>query len=193
MAQTNRRVSSACVRLSQKPALAEPGFELGQMLCTGYTCLARLGWGPPSRPVRGLLLLFFCSLQSSFRGWWKNTEYGFLWMAPVLLTAKCCCQKHVVSLGERWGFCWGQEADLDTGDESHTKQGIAYKVGLKTRKCFLYGQTCQEGSGHFSKTSLTWSSKYMAWTRDWLVECEVYRNFGFGHMCFQRSCWIVTH
>lgn len=49
---------------------------------------------------------------SSFGGWWRKIEYVFLWMAPVLLTAECCWQKHAVSLRERCSFCKGQEADL---------------------------------------------------------------------------------
>lgn len=56
-------------------------------------------------------------LQSFLEADAKNTEYGFLWMAPLMIMAKCC-QKPVISLGERWAFCRGHEADLDTGDES---------------------------------------------------------------------------
>lgn len=65
--------------------------------------------------------------------------------------SKYCCQKHVVSLGEMWVFCRGQEANLGIGDESHTKQGITYKVGLKTRKCFLYCKIHQVGSRYLKR------------------------------------------
>lgn len=79
------KVSS--VRTISKPALAEPGFQLVQVLCTGHTYSAKLGPWASDRSIRGLLLLLFVpSLQSLFGGRWKNTEYGFLWMASLLLT-----------------------------------------------------------------------------------------------------------
>lgn len=107
------KVSSVRTGLSQKPGLAEPGCELGQMLCTGHTYLARLGPGAYDRSIRGLLLLLFVpSLQSLFGGWWKNIEYGWFFLEGSIAThrRKYCYQKDAVSLGERWASCRGQEA-----------------------------------------------------------------------------------
>lgn len=169
------KVPSVRIGLSQKPGLAEPGCELGQMLCTGHTYLAKLGASDGS--IRGLLLLLFVpSLQFLFEGWWKNIEYGWFSLEGSIAThrSKYCCQKHAVSLGERWASCRGQEADLGIGDESRTKQGITYKVGLKTRKCFLYCKIHQVGSRYLKrgiKRSLiglqnTWPEQEIRWLNE---------------------------
>lgn len=103
-----------------------------------------------------------------------------------------CCSQPNAAARNMW-FLWGKGGPSIEDKrmisilvmKSHTKQGIVYKAALKTRKCFLYCQTCQVGSRHLNKRHLTWFSEYMAWTRDWLVECDIYRNFFCCHMYFQ--------
>lgn len=59
MQHRQMKVSSVSIGLSQKPALAEPGLELGQRLFTGLTHLAQLGPEASERSIKELLLVLF--------------------------------------------------------------------------------------------------------------------------------------
>lgn len=77
---------------------------------------------------------------------------GFFWRAPLLLTGGNTATR-------RMQFLWGngghlvedKRLDLGIGDESHTKQGVTDKEGLKTRKCFLYCKIHQVGSRYLKR------------------------------------------
>lgn len=181
-------VSSVSIGLSQKPVLAEPGFELGQTLCTGRTSLARLGPGASDRSIRGLLwLLLVPSLQSSFGGWWKNTEYGFLWMAPLLVT-----RANIAARSMR--FLWGKGRRFGEDKRLILVLVMNHIQNRESHINWAWKQNNVSFTARFTKWAQgTWkeisnkSSEHMAWTRDWLVEWKIYRNFVFFFlMCISK-------